>query len=333
MRRLKILIWHVHGSYLYYLTQAPHEFYLPSQPDRKGDYIGRFGHIPWGPNVHDVPKEEVRNLDLDCVIFQLPHQFLEDQYQILSPEQQRLPKIYLQHDPPYPDPTDTRHWVNDPNILVVQVTPYNDLMWNAGRSPTRVIEHGVIVPSGVRYTGELGRGIVVINHLRRRGRRLGSDIFENLSKDIPMDLIGMGAEESPGGLKEILHRDLCAFESHYRFFFNPTRYTSFPLALCEAMMIGMPIVALATTEIVTAIENDVSGYVDTRVEVLKERMKELLADPGKAKRLGDGAREHAMERFHIERFIRDWNAALRFATGLGQQVNQQMEAVLEGGES
>ena len=24
--RLRILTWHVHGNYLYYLTQVPHEF-------------------------------------------------------------------------------------------------------------------------------------------------------------------------------------------------------------------------------------------------------------------------------------------------------------------
>ena len=28
MRRLNVLTWHTHGSYLYYLTQVPHEFYV-----------------------------------------------------------------------------------------------------------------------------------------------------------------------------------------------------------------------------------------------------------------------------------------------------------------
>ena len=31
MRRLKILTWHTHGSYLYYLTQVPHDFFLNSR--------------------------------------------------------------------------------------------------------------------------------------------------------------------------------------------------------------------------------------------------------------------------------------------------------------
>ncbi len=35
-------------------------------------------------------------------------------------------------------------------------------------------------------------------------------------------------------------------------------------------------------------------------------MRSLLADPAEARRLGDGARRRALERFHIDRFARDW---------------------------
>ncbi|RPJ39612.1 MAG: glycosyltransferase family 1 protein, partial [Chloroflexi bacterium] len=31
-RRKRVLTWHVHGNYLYYLTQAPHDFFLPVRP-------------------------------------------------------------------------------------------------------------------------------------------------------------------------------------------------------------------------------------------------------------------------------------------------------------
>ena len=43
MRPLKILTWHTHGSYLLYLTQVPHEFYVLSKPDRPPGYAGRSG--------------------------------------------------------------------------------------------------------------------------------------------------------------------------------------------------------------------------------------------------------------------------------------------------
>src|SRR4051812_21507248 len=115
MRRLRILTWHVHGSYLYYLTQAPHEFYLPSRPSRDNGYAGKWGHIPWADNVHDVPVDEIKNLDLDCILFQWREHYQKDQFEILSAAQRQLPKIYLEHDPPQSHPTFTRHLVDDPN--------------------------------------------------------------------------------------------------------------------------------------------------------------------------------------------------------------------------
>lgn len=315
MKPLKILIWHVHGAYLYYLTQAPHEFYLPSKPDRQKDYIGKFGHIPWGDNVHDVPVEYIKDLDLDCIIFQLPHQYLTDQYEILSEGQRRLPKIYIEHNPPMPNITNTKQCVDDPDVLLIHVTEFNKIMWDSGRSPTMVIPHGVLIPKDVQYSGELERGIVVINHLAQRGRQLGKDVYDKVIEEVPLDLVGMAATDMPGGLGEILHKDIPSFEAKYRFFFNPIRYSSYPLSVCEAMMVGLPFIGLATTEIVMSIQNDVNGYIDTNVDQLIKYMKLLLKDPKKAKQLGERARAYALEHFHIQRFITDWNRALAYATG------------------
>jgi glycosyltransferase involved in cell wall biosynthesis len=313
MQRLKILTWHTHGSYLYYLTQASHDFYVLSKPGRPSGYSGRCGHLPWGDNVIDLPVDRAKEVRFDCILFQDDHQYLEDQYLYLTDAQRRLPRIYIEHDTPREHPTDMRHPVDDRDVLLVHVTAFNELMWDNHGLTTRVIEHGVIAPKDAEYRGELQRGITVVNHLARRGRRVGADVFQRARAQVPLDLVGMGAEES-GGLGEVLHAQLPQFASRYRFFFNPIRYTSMGLAVIEAMMVGMPIVGLATTEMATAIENGVSGYVDTNVETLIGRMRELLHDPALARRLGQGARRRALERFPIERFVRDWDAAFRLVT-------------------
>jgi hypothetical protein len=315
MRPVRVFTWHVHGSYLYYLAHAHQEFYIPVKPGRPPGYAGLPpGPFPWPANLHEVPIEAVPSLQFDCVLFQWASQWLEDQYEVLSPAQQRLPKVFLEHDPPRESPTDPRHVVDDPNTLLVHVTPFNALMWDSGRTPTRVVEHGVTIPPGVRYTGELARGIVVVNHLARRGRRRGADQFEAARRQVPLDLVGLGADEM-GGLGEIPHDQLPAFAARYRFFFNPIRYTSLGLAVCESMMAGMPIVGFATTEMATAVENGISGYVDTDPGRLVERMRELLADPAEARRLGAGAARRARERFGIERFIGDWDDIFATVTG------------------
>ncbi|MEN3277852.1 MAG: hypothetical protein V7631_3642 [Massilia sp.] len=313
MRRLNVLTWHTHGSYLYYLSQAPHEFFVLSKPGRPPGYGGRCGHIRWGDNVHDLPIEAARNMEFDCILFQDDHQWEHDQHVFLSAAQRALPRIYLEHDPPRAHPTDTPHLVDDPNVLLVHVTPFNELMWDNRRTPTRVIEHGVLIPEGVRYLGTLDRGLVVSNHLGRRGRRMGPDLFLRAREQVPLDLIGMAAEEL-GGIGEVQHAQLPAFAARYRFLFSPIRYSSLGLAVIEAMMVGLPVVALATAEMATVIDDGANGFIDTRMERLLECMRELVRSPSLARDLGQAARRRAQERFSIDRFSADWDAALRHVT-------------------
>jgi hypothetical protein len=309
-RRLRVLTWHVHGNYLYYLTQAHHDFYLVTKPGNPPGYAGAGGVLPWGANVHEVPTEQVASQEFDVILFQHKTQWDDDRVNLLSDAQRRLPRVYIEHDPPQENPFEQRHWVDDSNTLLVHVTHFNKLMWDCGATPTRVIEHGVIVPDGVRYTGEKERGIVVINHLRQRGRRLGNDVYAEVVKHVPLDLVGMDAQ-SAGGLGEIGNLELAAVTAQYRFFFNPIRWTSLGLAIVEAMTIGMPIIGLATTELATVIRNGESGYIDTNVPALVDAMQRLIRDPKEARQMGDGARKVAMERFHIDRFVADWNETLR----------------------
>lgn len=318
MKRLRVLTWHIHGSYLFYLVQSRHDFLLPVKPQKPEGYGGRAAGLPWPDNVQEVGAGEVSSTDFDCIIFQSRKNYVEDQYEICSEAQRALPRIYLEHDPPREHPTDTRHVADDPGMLLVHVTHFNRLMWDSGRTPTRVIEHGVLVPPDAVYTGEIERGLVVVNGIGKRSRRVGADVFNEVRKVVPLDLVGMGSEEA-GGIGEVEHAELPGFAARYRFFFNPIRYTSLGLAVCEAMMIGLPIIGLATTEMVRAVRNGVSGYVDTDINSLTGRMQELLRNPDEARHLSAGARKFAEEHFNIERFTRDWDDALREVTGNGSR--------------
>jgi glycosyltransferase involved in cell wall biosynthesis len=277
---------------------------------RSPHHSGRSGSLPWGENVHDAPVERIRNMSFDVVLFQSRDAYEREQHELLSPAQRRLPRIYIEHDPPQVHPTNTRHWVQDSATLLVHVTAFNDLMWDNGITPTRVIEHGVRPLSHAVYSGEREAGIVVVNNIDKRGRRLGADIYQHVSRQVPLTLVGMGAERA-GGHGEVPNAQLPEVMAAHRFFFNPIRYTSLGLAVVEAMMVGVPIVGLATTELVTVIRDGHNGLIDTRVDRLVEGMKALLQDPQAARRMGEHARQTAHERFGIERFIADWQSALR----------------------
>jgi glycosyltransferase involved in cell wall biosynthesis len=314
MKRLKILIWHIHGSYLNTLARLDHDWYLPTKPDRPEGYGGRGPTFDLPPYMREVPAEQVRDLELDLIIYQTPKNYFEDQFEILSEQQRALPRIYLEHNTPKPDAVATRHPIDDPNVLLVHVTHYNRLMWDNGRTPTMVIEHSVAIDPQARYQGTLERGITVINGMQKRPRIAGYDLFLQARETLPLDAVGMQTEEF-GGLGDVPYRDLHRRLSEYRLMFSPIRYTSLPLAVIEGMTIGMPVVALATTELPTVIEHGVSGYVSCDLDELIQRMHGLLADPDEARRIGANAREVARERFGLERFIRDWNAAFARVTG------------------
>ncbi|HKH59708.1 MAG TPA: glycosyltransferase family 4 protein [Flavitalea sp.] len=302
---MRIFTWHIHGSYLYYLSLGNFTIYIPVNEFKNEGYYGRGETFPFGRNVVEVPVNKVKELEFDCILFQTNQNYLIDQYEILSAHQRTVPKIYLEHDPPTDNPVNTRHIVKGADITLVHVTHFNKLMWDHDNIPVRVIEHGVEMPD-VQYSGEIEKGVVVINNLPTRGRLLGLDLFLEVRKHIPLDLVGMGTGDL--GLGEVLHPHLPEFISRYRFFFNPIRYTSLGLAICEAMVQGLPVVGLATTELSTVIDNNVYGFIHTDIHYLIEKMQLMLNDHELAKKIGSQGKKTAMERFNIKRFVSEWES-------------------------
>jgi glycosyltransferase involved in cell wall biosynthesis len=51
--------------------------------------------------------------------------------------------------------------------------------------------------------------------------------------------------------------------------------------------------------------------LSTRVDTLVEATQWLLQEPVEAQRLGSRAREVALERYNVDRFLSDWDQVLR----------------------
>ncbi|HEY2910468.1 MAG TPA: hypothetical protein VGI99_09490 [Gemmataceae bacterium] len=91
---------------------------MPVDPRRGAGYGGRGTTFPFGANVVDVPAAEIAKESIDCILFQTRQNWERDQHEILSPVQRRLPRIHLQHDPPWNEPTEERHWSDDPGEML-----------------------------------------------------------------------------------------------------------------------------------------------------------------------------------------------------------------------
>lgn len=298
--RLRIFTWPAPGNYLYYLSLGNYDLYIPVLDQQlSGKADGR----SFGLNVYEIPAAQVKEMTFDVILFQEYQNFSIDQYELLSAAQRLLPKLYVEHELPAVYLADTRHPVDDLKVTLVHVTSYNRLMWDNHDLVTHVIDYGV-QESEIRYTGELNKGIVVVNDLQQRGRLYGYDLFKEVQRRIPLDLAGIGSEKT--GLGEISSARLPAVMSHYRFFFNPIRYLSIDLGVCEAMMLGMPVVGLANAEFAMTVRDGYSGFIDTSVGGLVEKMRYLMEYQDAAIEIGANAKEAARAKFSISRFTAEW---------------------------
>jgi hypothetical protein len=308
---VRVLIWHVHGSWTTSFVQGDHTYLLPVLPDRGPDGRGRAQTWDWPENAVEVTPSEAADADVDLVILQRPHELdhLAQAWLGGRVPGRDVPAIYLEHNAPQGRIADMRHPAADRRDLVLcHVTHFNALFWDAGRTPTRVIEHGVVDP-GARYTGELPRAAAVINEARRRARVTGTDLLEGFERGgVPIDLFGMDAG-AVGGIEDVPQARLHDEMARRRVYLHPIRWTSLGLSLIEAMHLGMPVVALATTEAPEAVPPE-AGVISTRVDVLADAARGFLEDPDRARETGMAARRAALERFGLQRFLDDWDVLL-----------------------
>lgn len=310
---MRILIWHIHGSYMTALVQGGHEYLVPVLPDKGPDGLGRAETWTWPPSAREVTPEQLRDEDVDLVVLQRPHECeLAERWLGGRRPGRDVPAIYLEHTAPEGPIREMRHPGADwPGVTIVHVTHFNALFWDSGDRPTRIVEHGIPDP-GYRYTGELPRAAAVINEPGRRGRITGTDLLPVLNHQVEVDLFGMGAAPF-GGLEDVPQEDLHTEIGRRRAYLHPYRWTSLGLALLEAMHVGLPVVALATTEVVEAVPRE-AGVVSNRIDRLQDALRRFVADPDEARERGLAARRAAVARYGLERFLRDWNAVFEEVT-------------------
>ncbi len=302
---MNILAWHIHGSWMTAFVQGSHKYFVPVLPDRSADGRGRAETWAWPESVVELSPDALADQHLDLVILQRPTEYeLVKQWLGKTPGVD-IPAVYLEHNAPQGRINEMRHPMAEvENVPVLHVTHFNELFWDCGDARTYVIEHGIVDP-GHRYTGELARCAVVINEARRRARVTGTDLLARFDAVAPVDVFGMDAAPM-GGIENLpqdrLHEEL----GRRRIYVHPIRWTSLGLSLIEAMQIGMPVVALATTEVPYAVPAG-AGVISTNVAELVDASRDLLNDLDRCMDMGMRAREYARERFGVERFLADWD--------------------------
>lgn len=318
---MNVLIWHVHGSWTTNFVQGAHTYIVPVVDDRGPDGRGRARTWEWPSNAVELTPAELTDAPVDVVIVQRPLELeLAERWLGRRPGRD-TGLIWLEHNAPQGEINAMGHPARDrDDTIVVHVTHTNALFWDTGSTPMRVVEHGVVDP-GERWTGECESIGVAINEPLRRGRVVGADLLPAFGAAAPIDLFGIGADQFGAALGRpswlVAHDDPPQHTLHpelaqCRCYLHPFRWTSLGLTLIEAMLLGMPIVALATTEVPAAVPPE-CGFVSNDVDALVEAVGVLMRERERATQLGKAARAHALERYGLDRFLSEWDAVLEEA--------------------
>ena len=317
---MRILLWHVHGSWTTSFVHGDHEYVVPLLADRGPDGRGRARTWDWPAVVREVPADQLTGIDVDVVLLQRPHE----------PELTRrwtgrragvdVPALYVEHNAPTGHAAATRHPMADQDAVpVVHVTSFNAVMWDCGSAPTAVVEHGVVDP-GYRYTGDLESLAAVVNEPVRRWRVAGTDLLLAMSQSVPVEVYGMGldalvvrAPQFAGKVHDLPQHRLHDRIGHHRAYFHPYRWTSLGLALIEAMTLGMPVLGLPTTAAPEAVPGS-AGVLSSDPDVLRRTARRWINEPDEARERGRAARRYALSRFGLHRFLDDWDALLKEVT-------------------
>ncbi len=314
---MRILLWHVHGSWTTAFVQGRHQYVVPVLPGRGPDGLGRARTWDWPASVVELPPDRLADPRPDVVVLQ------RDQDAALLQEWTGLragvdvPAVRVEHDTPRGDVGDMRHpLAGQSRIPVVHVTHFNRAMWDNGRAPVEVVEHGVLDPGPI-WTGELPRLCCSVNEPVRRWRVAGMDLAAQVAEAVPVDVYGMGVDGlvardpafSDGKHDDLVQSDLHLRMAEHRAYLHPYRWTSLGLSLLEAMVLGSPVVVLSATEASEAVPS-AAGVVSSDVDRLRAAARRYVDDPDEAAAAGAAARSHVLRHYSLQRFLGDWDELL-----------------------
>lgn len=176
-----------------------------------------------------------------------------------------------------------------------------------------------------RWSGHRKQVITVAQSMKQRASHLGYPIFEKVTEGLQRRVFGNGNEdlgEVWGGAPSYEELKRVLQESRVFFYFGtvPAPYT---LSLIEAMMTGIPVVAVGKTlrelhpynwpnyEVPDIIVNGVNGFISDTPGELRGYIQQLLDNDELAQRIGLAGRKTAIELWGRKQRMNEWGDFMR----------------------
>ena len=306
--KYNILTFDTHERYQSQLCKTGHNFYSFRYDGCK---VWDENYAKRPENYYILPNNTIFNwLNFDFILTQSKFgqfQATQNINQTLS-----LPVLNLEHTLPISSwpkhQTEAfRQMEGDINIFI---SDYSAKEWNMSED-YKVIKHSV--DSKLFCPGEWERKnqvLSVANDFINRDYCLNYQGWQRVTEGFPVRVVG----DTPG-LSEPA-KDVSELVKEYQtssVFFNSSTISPVPTSLVEAMSCGCAVVSTATCMIPEIIENGVNGFISNDETELKGYIKQLLDDPSLAVKMGNAARETAVEKFSEESFINNWNETFDLA--------------------
>jgi glycosyltransferase involved in cell wall biosynthesis len=305
--KLRILTFPTHERYETNLAKTGHKFFSFQHPKLK-----KWDKTTVLPDNYYLLNSLYPSDDYDLILAQSRF----GQFQLAQEINQhlRIPIISLEHTTitpnfSYNDVMAFGQMQGDVNVFISNDSAN---VWNSvGISRNlNVIEHCVnsdlFAPS--KTLKKKNYVLTVANQFQSRDYCLNYTGWKNITSNIPYKLVG----DNPGlSLPSVGVKKLVEEYNQCSVYLNTTTFSPIPMSLLEAMSCGCAVVSTATCDIPNVIEHGVNGLISNNEEELKEYCNRLLNDEPYARQLGEEARKTIINRFSIERFVKEWNEIFR----------------------
>lgn len=212
-----------------------------------------------------------------------------------------------------------------PQLQIIRYSPYERRILNYAGEDT-IIRFYKDPDEYKEWVGSIPEVMSVAQSLPHPGREreLNWKAFKIVTQNLPIKLFGPGNEQAGsiwGGRLDYqaLKR---ALRHHRAYFYTGTMPAPYTLGFIEALMTGIPVVAIGnklgyddfyrqdTYEVADLLDNRVNGFASDDTKELHNLLKELIANENLAREMGMKGRELAIELFGKATIRKQWEEIL-----------------------
>jgi hypothetical protein len=302
-QKLNILTLPTHEAFQTMLDKTGHNFYMMTGPNMKG---WDFHTKPLPPNHYLLPPTDGGlpvGIEFDLLLSQ--QRFGNLQMFLDISRKIGVPVLHIDHTMP-PKELNHKQLASLTSLRAnkhVFITEFSKAAWE-GQPEDSVVYHGVSPSLFSGWHGKETHGISVVNQFASRDVFCGWNIWQEVSRQVPIQLVGEnpGLSQSAKSTEELVQKLASA-----RFFLNTSQWSPIPLSLIEAMMVGCPIITTDKQEIPKFLKHEENALIANTPDEMVRAARRLQVDDELCQKLSRNVRQTALQFFSIDRFTKEWN--------------------------